>query len=349
MDTMGTRRHFIDLRPLWDSGALFNMALSDRSDGKTTAMQVQCLREFDEAGKRPVFSRRFGTEYTAGFFDEFIQNVKNAKPALLEGRKYDFSKAKKSPNATPARLLLSPLDSDKLSPAVDFIPLSMAGRYKSALGYQTHGNIYVDEYIPLDGRYLKDEVSLLLELYRTIDREHFTTKITIAGNKITRFNPVFEYFNIKQWHKGVNLYQNGALALLVYSSKANQETAQKSAFKDLVSGTAYEAYNCGEFLRTFDDIVQAKHSKMCLLRISHGGKLYGAFVAGASLVIDELCGNTSPCVCVCVDTAPPQHYAIWLDAAKGQRAILERYKYNNALFFATDSIANNLKRFYERI
>ena len=342
-------RHYIDLRPLWDSGALFCMALSDRSDGKSTAMATQCIKEFDNTGKRPVFSRRFCTEYTADFFDEFVQNIKNANPELLSGRNFDFCKAKKAPQASPARFLISKKGSEELTPAVDFIPLSMAGRYKSALGYQKNGNIYVDEYIPLDGRYLKDEAQLLLELYRTIDREHFTTRATIAGNKITRFNPVFDFFNIKQWKKGVNMYQNGTFALLVYSSKVNQEINQKSAFSDLVRGTAYEAYNHGEFLHTFAEIVQPKHSKLCVMRVSHGGKLYGVFVAGSTLVIDELNGNTTPCVCVCVDVAPPQHYAVWLEQAKGQREILERFKYNNALFFANDSIANKLKGFYKKI
>lgn len=346
---METKRHFIDLSPLWGKGALLSMVLSDRSDGKSTAIATKAIQEHDEHGKASVFSRRWGTEFTAGFFDEFWANVNKKAPALLRGRDFDFSKPKKNPTPTPARFWLSPVGGGDKRPAVEFIPLSMAGRYKSSLGHEKHGNIFIDEYIPLDGRYIKDEVTSILELYKTIDRAHNDTRITIAGNKITRFNPVFEYLNIKQWKNGVNLYQNGAFALLVYSSKHNKQIDEKTAFNDLVRGTAYEEYNAGEFLITFDNLVMQKHSKFCVMRISHGGKLYGLYQAGAAVVVDELAGNTTPCVCVCTETAPPSHYALWLDAAKPQRAVLERYKYNNALFFATDAIAHNLKKFYDRI
>ncbi|MCQ2398874.1 MAG: phage DNA encapsidation protein, partial [Clostridia bacterium] len=172
------------------------MILSDRSDGKTTNLQTMGIEGFDADGKARVFSRRFSTEITNEFFDEVIKNVNNKNPALLEGRDYDFVKASKKHCAA---MLLQPRDSDKKAKCFSFIPITQAGRLKSSLGYETHKDIFFDEYIPLDDRYTKNEVTSILEMYKTIDREHYTNRIIICGNKITQANPVFEFFNITEF------------------------------------------------------------------------------------------------------------------------------------------------------
>ena len=175
---------YIDLHPLAREKSIFKMAISDRSDGKTTEAEKLAVETFDESGKIAIFARRYGTEFTAEFFTEFEKNL-HVHPELLAGRDYDFvTPSKKRLGA----FLLQPKDSDKKSTAVTFVPLTKAGRLKSALGYNTHKNIFIDEYLPLDNRYLPDEVGAILELYKTVDRNHFDNYIMVTGNKITRFN-----------------------------------------------------------------------------------------------------------------------------------------------------------------
>lgn len=336
---------YIDLHPLAREKSIFKMAISDRSDGKTTEAETLAIESFDASGKAAVFSRRFGTEINEKFFEEFAQNL-HVHPHVLDGRDYDFIKPSKKRLGT---LLLQPHDSDVKRPAVSFVPLSMAGRLKSALGYNTHKNVYIDEYIPLDGRYLKNEVELILELYKTIDRNHFDNYVMVTANKVTRFNPVFDYFDITTWKKGLNTYKNGALSLLVYSNKGNAQTCENSAFGDLVRGTKYEAYNAGEFLRNFNELLKTPHSRICLLYIAHRGKLYGVFQSENDVVVDYARQGGMPAPVVCVEPQPPEMRAVWLDTLPNAQKMLQAYKYANRLFFANEIILNDLKKIYDAV
>lgn len=339
------RQVYIDLHPLAAEKSIFKMAISDRSDGKTTEVQTLAVESFDESGKAAVFSRRFGTEFTERFFEEFDQNL-HVHPHVLAGRDYDFIKPSKK---RLGALLIQPRDSDVKRQAITFVPLSMAGRLKSALGYNTHRNIYIDEYIPLDGRYLKDEVDAILELYKTIDRNHFDNYIMVCGNKVTRFNPVFQYFNINTWKKGLNSYQNGALSLLVYSNKGNTQACEKSAFGDLVRGTKYEAYNAGEFLRNYAELIKKGHSRICLLYIAHRGKIYGVYQSENDVVIDVARRDGMAAACVCVEPQPPEMRAIWLSSAPNALHLLQAYKYANRLYFENEIIMNDLSKVYAAV
>lgn len=336
---------YIDLNPLARDKSIFKIALSDRSDGKTTGAQRLAVESFDDSGKAAVFSRRFGTEFTDKFFEEFERNLK-VFPELLDGRDYDFINPSKK---RLAAFLLQPREGGEKRPAVTFVPLSMSGRVKSALGYSSHKNIYIDEYIPLDNRYLPNEAELLLELYKTIDRNHFDNYIMVTGNKITRFNPLFQYFNIQQWKKGLNSYKNGALSLLVYSNKGNAQSCQKSPFGELVKDTKYEEYNAGEFLRSYSELVKQQHSRICLLYIAHRGKLYGVYQSETDIVIDYARKDGAPAVRVCVEPQPPEMRATWLNANTNALHLLQAYKYSNRLFFANELIMNDLTKVYNAV
>lgn len=336
---------YIDLHPLAREKSIFKMAISDRSDGKTTEAETLAVETFDASGKSAIFSRRFGTEMNERFFEEFAQNL-HVHPELLAGRDYDFIKPSKK---RLGALLLQPRDSDVKRTAVTFVPLSMAGRLKSALGYNTHHNIYIDEYIPLDGRYLRDEVDAILELYKTIDRNHFDNYVMVTGNKITRFNPVFQYFDINSWKKGLNTYKNGAFSLLVYSNKGNAQACEKSAFGDLVRGTKYEAYNAGEFLQSYSELIKSAHSRICLLYIAHRGKLYGVYQSENDVVIDLARRDGMPAQCVCIEPQPPERRAVWLSSAPNAQHLLQAYKYANRLFFANEIILNDLAKVYNAV
>lgn len=336
---------YIDLNPLAREKSIFKIAISDRNDGKTTFAERLAVETFDACGKAAVFCRRFGTEFTDLFFDEFAQNL-HVFPHVLAGRDFDIVKPSKK---RLGALMLPPNDSDKKAVAVHFVPVSMAGRLKSALGYNTHKNIFFDEYIPLDGRYIPNETESLLELYKTIDRNHFDNYIMLTGNKITRFNPAFQYFDITTWKRGLNTYKNGALSLLVYSNKGNAEMCEKSTFGDLVRGTKYEEYNAGEFLRSYSELIKAKHSRIVLLYVAHRGKLYAVYQSEKDIVFDYARNETQAAPRVCVEPQPPEMRAIWLTSAPNVLHLLQAYKYANRLFFANEIILNDLSKVYAAV
>lgn len=344
------KKVFINLDALISRPSIFKMVLSPRGDGKSTTLAVKAIETHDESGKSAVFCRRFGTEFPNEFFDTFHANVAKVRPDLLAGRKFDFVKPSKTRTGA---FLLSPRDGDKLQTAVTFCPLSKAGRLKSALGVDTHKNIYIDEYIPLDGRYLKEEVNAILELYRTVDRDTGTSYVLVAGNKITRFNPIFSFFDITKWGRGINTYKNGALEIMVYANRANSDTAKQSIFGNLVDGTEYQQYNEGEFLAPLNALIQPWHTRALLCKVAHDGRVYGLYSANNGAVFAPLKNESKYAVTL---VCAPQHAtngAVWISnqnqIGKYWRGLLAEYKYNNALYFCDEQVAMQLQKFYNAI
>ena len=338
---------YINLRPLAREKSIFKMAISDRSDGKTTGAVWLAVESFDESGKSATFCRRFSTEMGTLFFEQ-IEKALTTKDATGEwagigSRDFDFVKPSKKEGV--GRLLLQPLDSDKKKTALTFAPLSKAGRLKSAFDYETHRHLFIDEYIPLDRRYLPKETEAILELYRTIDRNHFDNYVMICGNKVEKDNPVFQYFNITTWKNGLNTFKNGAFSLLMYHNKGNAKNIEKSAFFDLVRGTPYEEYTGGGFLRTNDALIRQSHSRLCVCYVAHDGRLFAAYQSEDALVFDVARGNM-PAPVVCIEPQAATFGAIWLQNAPDVRALLASYKYDNKLYFANESALSALRKVY---
>lgn len=342
------KKVYINLRPLAKEKSIFKIALSDRSDGKTTQDVWLSVESFDESGKSATFARRYGTEMDALFFDQIERALKTEdKTGEFKGigtRDYDFKKPNKREGV--GRLFLQPLDSDKKKTAITFVPLSKSGDLKGAFDCSTHRHLFVDEYIPLRrSRYFKGEVNAILELYRTIDRNTFQNYVMITGNKIDKDNPLFSFFNITSFKKGMNTYKNGALSLLVYSNKGNAKLVEESTFGDLVRGTAYEEYATGGFLNSYDAVIKASHSKIALCYVAHSGRLYAAYQSESDAVLDVARGNM-PAPVVCVEPVAPSFGATWLQNAPDVRALLASFKYDNKLFFANEAVMNDLQKFY---
>ena len=342
--TKQNKRVYINLRPLWkEEHAFFKMCLSDRSDGKTTGAKCIALDEFFQSGKCPVFCRRFGTEIEVGdFLNEFAKDIYNVKPALLEGYHARAQGSRKK----GWHFDISG-NGKEWTRAIHILPLSMAGRLKSSLFYETNRHVFIDEYIPLDDRYIKNEVTSILELYKTIDREHYESKILITGNKVTRYNPVFEYFHINDFKKGFNYFNHDRLCLYIYSNKGNQKIAETNPMAELTEGTEYAGYNTGEFLTDFSDMLERKFYKsMPLAGISHNKKTYGIYFGTDCLVICPTNGDT-PAPVLCIDRNNKN--AIWLNLAEKIRLVLQSYKFTSRLKFTDEITLHELEDFYKKI
>lgn len=341
---------YINLRPLAAEKSIFKMAISDRSDGKTTGAVWLAVESFDASQKSATFCRRYNTEMGALFFEQVERSLKTRdKYGIWQGigsRDFDFVKPSKKDGV--GRLLLQPLDSDHKETAITFAPLSKAGRLKSAFDYETHRHLFIDEYVPLDNRYLPNEFEAILELYRTIDRNHFDNYVMICANKVTEHNPVFDYLNIREWKNGLNTYKNGAFSLLCYHNKGNAKIVEKSAFNDLVRGTAYEAYTAGGFLRTNKQLLKAYFSRLALCYVAHEGRLFGCYQSENDAVFAPARGNM-PAPVVCVEPQAATFGAVWLQNAPDVRAVLASFKYENRLFFDSESTLNTLRKVYAAI
>lgn len=340
---------YINLDPLVNRDSIFKMCLAERGPGKTTEMKRLALETFYETGKTAVFCRRFSTEIeNAEFLDTFDANIKKAHPELLKGRKYAVKGSKKA--GYGFFVSGKGKESVEMKKAISFLPLSMASKKKSAFDYDTHKNIYIDEYIPENGIYLKNEANIILNLYMTVDRQHNDNYIMICGNKVTRFNPLFDFFNIERFKTGLNSYQNGALDVLIYRNKGNAETATRSRFGDLVTGTSFEGYNAGDFLESeIDKLISTKHSANAVLKIYAHGDFFAAYVACNALCMDRAGRADGETAFAAEYTNAPNVIDIRADNAKTVRKMLQFYRYNNRLFYYSDNIYHKLKDFFKYI
>lgn len=224
--------------------ALFYMFLSMRSDGKTFDCKARTLEEYDKNKTQKVYLRRYKNEITEKMYSTFFNEVLRIEPYTRLLLKYEFKCSKTA-------IYIRPLGSnDKWDIIVYLIPLSISGKLKSQIDGKRITEIDFDELIPLDKRYLNDEVDLVLEFYKTVDRERYTTKLCLFGNKVDIFNPYFDYFNIDIdiTKPKIREYKNGTFLLQVYQNEEHKQVAQNSPFNELIKGTKYEDYNNGKTL-----------------------------------------------------------------------------------------------------
>lgn len=337
------QKTYIDMLPLWELPSIFKVCLTDRSDGKSTGAEVIAVKSFDLTGKRPIWCRRTWTEYEGEFAENFLGNLYDydkAHPSenLINGRKFEIK------GSTKKHTLAFYIDGVK---AINFEALTTAIRRKSSYGRSGNLHIFVDEYIPLDGAYLKNEVIRILELYKTIDRKNYDNKILVTGNKVTMSNPVFTFFKIKtvKNDKLVNLRED-TLTYFVWSSKNNVEQEKQSKFGALTAGTEYGGYNSGGFMQDLTPYLCEQHSKSFVAYITHRGRLYALYTAKNSdiHVIDYArtdCPQDANKPLVCLEPQDNTR-AIMLKGYPNLRDFMRNLHHNNKLKFASAIIMDEL-------
>lgn len=251
---------YFDARYLLSKGATYNCAFSDRSDGKTFNCKTRALDDYNEGGWIDVYMRRYKTEITEKMYTTFFNEVLKIEPYKSKYGKWQFKGTKQG-------VLVKKDNKSNWDFIVYFVPLTMSGKLKSQFDISRIRNIDFDEYIPLDGRYAYNEMDLINEFYKSIDRDRDIVKFNFFGNKISYFCPLFDYFKIDlklSAKETIRLYQDGTFAVQIYASKEHREIRNKSKFAKLMKGTSYEDYNNGGILNALDlKIEQHNENNKC--------------------------------------------------------------------------------------
>lgn len=254
-------------KPILSKGAILNLVTSDRSDGKTFDIKLNALADYYHNKDITVVCRRFKSEMSEIFYGNFFGEVLDKCKEELKGlenvgltwndieiiKTWKFTYSKKQVKVDTGN--------GEKDLIIIFTPLSMTAKVKSIFNdyYKRIHKIRVDEYIPLDNVYLKNEVNILLELWKSIDRDRILdenqvlTQLICTGNKITPFVPMLDYFDIEisLLSDKIRIYRNGTFAIQVYSSIEHRQKRKTSKFNELITGTAYEEYDNGGILNTF--------------------------------------------------------------------------------------------------
>lgn len=227
--------------------AIFNIVFSDRSDGKTFDCKARALENYEKDKTITIYMRRYKSEITPKLYESFFDEVLKIKQYdrfnnwIFKGSKNGIQ-VKTTPKGEWDWIIL-------------LVPLTMTGKLKSQIS-EVHRikEIDFDEYMPLDGKFIKDEITLMLEFWKSIDRDRESVQMLVLGNKISPFNPLFDYFNInlKIEKDNIKLYKNGNLAVQIYSNKEHRDARQKGKFRNLIEDTPYEDYDCGGVLNALN-------------------------------------------------------------------------------------------------
>lgn len=313
-----------------DTDSIIKYCSSDRSDGKTTKIIMLAYDTFKETGKIGVIARRWSTDITTMWVQTLFTNLK--KMLKIRNATEPVLKATGSPKRDGVHLY-----ADGAEFAV-CVPLSRSGSVKSAFDVETHKNLYIDEYIPLDGRYLKNEVEAILELLRTIDRDAWTNYALIMSNHICGTCPLFSYFGVLP-RDGISRWKNGRFCMLQVANKGNREQVKLSPLGELVEGTPYGDYAAGGFIIDHSARVMTTHMRVSLnYGISAASKKYALYQAtGGAIVIDYI-KDTPPPLMLNLEPNGGHAGGVYLKYMTDIVKYLKTIYYNSKLFCASEQI-----------
>lgn len=224
---------------LLNKGALYNIVLSDRSDGKTFDCKYRALKRYLQSKEQTVYMRRWKTEFNKAMIDSFMDEIQRVYPEY-ENLKFKGDKSGIYIEEAPK----------KWTRFIIFIPLSVSSRLKSSFDPIPVAEIVFDEYVPLDGRYISDEMNILNEFYMSCDRKRSKVKLLLQGNRISQYIPFLQFYGIRITinKKTIRTYKGGTVALQLFYEEENRKEIEGSQYGKLIEGTSYGKYIYGNTL-----------------------------------------------------------------------------------------------------
>lgn len=220
----------------WNPDKLFSypflmaFVVGERGVGKSFSMKVAMLKKFLKTGEQFIYLRRYKTELDSalttfwsdiqsnGYFEDYKLEVKKSKMVtkfLCNGKVCGYA-----------------------------VPLSTANILKST-AFPKVKTIVFDEFMLDNGgtyRYLKNEVTLVLDLFETVFRTR-EGQIVFLGNAVSITCPHFAYFGIElPYNSEYKTFKDGLIVVNYIRNLAYREEKKKSKFGKLIDNTDYGRY-----------------------------------------------------------------------------------------------------------
>lgn len=185
-------KHY-SLNNILKKNALFNIIYGGRYSGKSYDCKRYCIEDFYKTGHETAYIRRWKDDINAPAVTRYFAdsdvlgftnneyNMIDAGRGRLEISKYNSITEQKSNRKTFGY----------------YFAINTASRYASQQ-FPNVRNIIIEEFIPVDGRYVDDEMELLFHVLSTIVREHDDCKIFLICNSISRQSIYWEEFGIAE-------------------------------------------------------------------------------------------------------------------------------------------------------
>ena len=226
---------------LLSHNAFINFVMSPRGNGKSYSAKKLIIKNYLKNGSQAVYTRRTKVEIDE-VKDTYWNDIREEYPDLdfkIEG-------------------YIGYINGDEV---VHFIPLSTSTNKKSA-SYPKVNWIIFDEYIITKttyNRYLKNEMTLLLDLIETVGRDR-NIRVLIMANSVSFVNPLFSFFDIipKEGERFTK-YKDGLICVEQFTSHVFMEEKKKTPFGRLIESTNYSKYAIeNEVLEDTNDFIKER-------------------------------------------------------------------------------------------
>ena len=233
------------------SNFLIGIVIGERGCGKSFSAKLSVLKKFIKSGEQFMYIRRYKTELDTslatfwsdlqnnGYFDDLDLRVKKSKMLT------EFT-----------------CDGEVCGYA---IPLSTANILKST-AFPKVTTIIFDEFL-LDNagtyRYLKNEVTLLLDVIETVGRLRDVKTILLGNALNVHASPYFAYWNLELPIGGNEFrsFKDGAIVVNYIRNLKYREAKKNSRFGKLIDGTEYGRYAIdNEVFRENNNFIEKKPS-----------------------------------------------------------------------------------------
>lgn len=226
---------------LLSHNAFINFVMSPRGNGKSYSAKKLIIKNYLKDGSQAVYVRRTKVEIDE-VKDTYWNDIGEEYPDL------DFK----------VEGYIGYINGDEV---VHFIPLSTSTNKKSA-SYPKVKWIIFDEYIITKttyNRYLKNEMTLLLDLIETVGRAR-NIRVLLMANSVSFVNPLFSFFDIvpKEGQR-FSKYKDGLICVEQFTSHVFMEEKKKTPFGRLIEGTNYSKYAIeNEVLEDTNDFIKER-------------------------------------------------------------------------------------------
>lgn len=234
---------------LFSYNFLIAFVIGERGCGKTFNSKVAVLKKFLKTGEQFIYIRRYKTELDTAlstFWNDIQYNGYFADHTL---------KVKKN------KMLTEFVCDNKVCGYA--VPLSTANILKST-AFPNVKTIIYDEFLLDNGgtyRYLKNEVTMMLDVIETVGRLR-DIQVIFLGNALSVTNPYFAYWNLElPYNSEFRTFKDGAIVVNYIKNLKYREAKKKSRFGKLIDGTDYGRYAIdNQMLRDNNNFIEKKPS-----------------------------------------------------------------------------------------
>ena len=252
---------------LFSYNFLIAFVIGERGVGKSFNAKVAVLNKFLKTGEQFIYIRRYKTELDtalATFWNDLQDN------GYFEDYRLEVRKSK---------MLTEFKCNGKICGYA--VPLSTANILKST-AFPKVDTIVFDEFL-LDNagtyRYLKNEVTLLLDVIETVFRLRDGKTILLGNALNVHASPYFAYWNLELPNdsREFRTFKDGAIVVNYIRNLEYREAKKKSRFGKLIDGTEYGKYAIeNQVLRENNSFIEKKPANSTF----YGSLIINGFVIG---------------------------------------------------------------------